>query len=250
MSRHADWSVCVCLVGVGQEINSGEEGIAGWGDALRNMTPAQRREWTIFAPEPVLTAGRSNSSLGILPEDLDCKTDRDLELRVSQRTYRSPSVSEWVDRVLAGDSNEAHDYAQTMGQYPVVLTRSLLTVKKWLRENGRGERRYGLVASSGARRLRAEGLGVSLHATSGDEIAHWYLNPPSDIRSSYALEVTANEYTVRGWNWITSAFAGMGRSSGTSKQANGRINGFLATVGNVLWITTGGSSLRIPIACC
>jgi hypothetical protein len=41
-------------------------------------------------------------------------------------------------------------------------------------------------------------LGVALHATSGDEIAHWYLNAPDDIRSSYALEVTANEYTCQG----------------------------------------------------
>src|SRR4029077_15338739 len=70
--------------------------------------------------------------------------------------------------------------------------------KTWLRERGRGERRYGLVASSGARRLRAEGLGVTLNASAGAEIAQWYLNPPGDIRSSYALEVPANEYTCQG----------------------------------------------------
>ena len=46
--------------------------------------------------------------------------------------------------------------------------------------------------------MRAEGLGVALSATDGIDIAHWYLNPPGDIRSSYALEVTANEYTCQG----------------------------------------------------
>ena len=53
-------------------------------------------------------------------------------------------------------------------------------------------------ASSGARRLRADGPGVSLNASAGAEIAQWYLNPRGDIRSSYALEVAANEYTCQG----------------------------------------------------
>jgi DUF2075 family protein len=55
-----------------------------------------------------------------------------------------------------------------------------------------------LVASSGARRLRADGFGVMLNASAGAEIANWYLNAPGDIRSSYALEVPANEYTSQG----------------------------------------------------
>lgn len=56
----------------------------------------------------------------------------------------------------------------------------------------------GLLASSGAKRLRADGLGQMLSATDGQAIAHWYLNPPGDIRSSFALEVPANEYTSHG----------------------------------------------------
>jgi Uncharacterized conserved protein (DUF2075) len=49
MSRHRDWCACVCLVGIGQEINSGEEGLQGWGTALRNMQQQNRRDWTVFA---------------------------------------------------------------------------------------------------------------------------------------------------------------------------------------------------------
>ena len=67
-----------------------------------------------------------------------------------------------------------------------------------LKKESRGHRRYGLLASSGARRLRAEGLGVLLSAADGSAIAHWYLNPVGDIRSSFALEVPANEYTSQG----------------------------------------------------
>src|SRR5262249_3691508 len=77
-------------------------------------------------------------------------------------------------------------------------TRSLSTARQRLRTLGRGNRRFGLVASSGARRLRADGLGQILHAGDRDEIAHWYLQPHGDIRSSCALEVPANEYTCQG----------------------------------------------------
>ena len=34
MRRHRDWAVIVALVGNGQEINTGEAGLAAWGEAL------------------------------------------------------------------------------------------------------------------------------------------------------------------------------------------------------------------------
>lgn len=117
---------------------------------------------------------------------------------VPQRSYRSPRLSRRVDSVLAGDMVAARTAARELSEYPVVITRSLARAKSWLKQYGRGERRYGLVASSGARRLRADGVGIALDASAGNEIAHWYLNPHGDIRSSYALEVPANEYTCQG----------------------------------------------------
>jgi DUF2075 family protein len=54
------------------------------------------------------------------------------------------------------------------------------------------------MASAGANRLIAEGLGVSLSVQDKDKIAHWYLKPHGDYRSSNSLEVTANEYTSQG----------------------------------------------------
>jgi hypothetical protein len=200
MSRHPDWCCCVCLIGGGQEINSGEEGVFGWGEALRSMHPDDRRQWSVFAPPDVLDGGPSAGAftLGELPPDLKLGVEANLQLRVPQRSYRSPSLSRWVDLVLAGDAVAARTLVQDLQEYPIAITRSLALAKSWLSERGRGERRYGLVASSGARRLRADGLGITLNATSGSEIAHWYLNQPGDIRSSYALEVPANEYTCQG----------------------------------------------------
>lgn len=200
MERHKDWCVCVCLVGGGQEINSGEEGVLGWGEALRLQPPESLKEWTVVGPTDVMTGGASAGSftLGQLPLELQVRVDDALQLRVPQRCYRSPVVSEWVNCVLAGDQMNAHQRSKLLGDYPLVLTRDLNVAKQWLRRHSRGERRFGFVASSGARRLRADGLGVLLHANAGAEIAHWYLNPPGDIRSSFALEVPANEYTCQG----------------------------------------------------
>jgi hypothetical protein len=200
MSRHQDWCACICLVGGGQEINSGEEGVYGWGEALRRMTPHQQQQWSVFAPPDVMSGGPSAGSftLGELPAQISVTIEAGLQLSVPQRSYRSPSVSRWVNHVLTGDAPAASLTAEGLGDYPVMITRSLTLAREWLRQHGRGERRYGLVASSGARRLRADGLGITLNASAGSEIAHWYLNPPGDIRSSYALEVPANEYTCQG----------------------------------------------------
>jgi DUF2075 family protein len=100
--------------------------------------------------------------------------------------------------MLDGDREAAAALSASLGDYPIMLTRSLACTRRWLSDQARGYRRCGLVASSRARRLRADGLGVELIATDGADIAHWYLNARDDIRSSYALEVTANQYTSQG----------------------------------------------------
>ncbi|MFD2364906.1 DNA/RNA helicase domain-containing protein [Pseudoduganella sp. GCM10020061] len=200
MQRHQDWCVCVCLVGGGQEINSGEEGVWGWGEAVRKLAQQNKSTWKIYAPPDVVQGGPSAGkfTLGPMPAEVVVQVEPSLQLLVPQRSYRSPSVSSWVNAVLAGDEAAARESALRLGPYPILVTRSLNEAKGWLRTSGRGERRFGLVASSGARRLRADGLGTMLHAAAGDEIAHWYLNEPGDIRSSFALEVPANEYTCQG----------------------------------------------------
>ncbi len=200
MGRHQGWSVIVCLIGNGQEINAGENGLREWGRALSQLPTTVRQGWRIFGPETLASSEPSDSSfsLGVIPESIQFVPDPTLELKVPIRSYRSPRVADWVEEVLAGNAAKAFDLSLGLGNYPIHLTRSLSTMRAWLNERGRGERRFGLVASSEARRLRGEGLGVSLNANDGDKIAHWYLNAKGDIRSSYSLEVTANQFTCQG----------------------------------------------------
>lgn len=44
MDRHKDWAVIICLVGGGQEINTGEAGLPEWFDALHRSFP----DWDVY----------------------------------------------------------------------------------------------------------------------------------------------------------------------------------------------------------
>ena len=98
MGKHADWCACVCLVGGGQEINTGEEGIKGWGDALRALPSDEASKWTAYGPKEVFQGGTSTGglSLGDLPLGMASVPEPDLKLSVPLRSYRSPAMSDWV----------------------------------------------------------------------------------------------------------------------------------------------------------
>lgn len=178
------------------------EQLSEWGNALidRNRN-SQVKGWSAVAAPDVLTGGDSTAWQSLFNDREKpgwIELDEKLHLGVSIRSYRCLAITQWVNALLVGKTRNARDVAKNSEDFPVVFTRSLETARDWLRKNTRGTRRCGLVASSGARRLRAEGLGVSLSATELADVANWYLLPPGDIRSSYALEVTANEYTCQG----------------------------------------------------
>ena len=67
-----------------------------------------------------------------------------------------------------------------------------------LRAASRGLRRCGLVASSGAKRLRADGIGVELPHLDAKAVANWFLDRWPDIRASDALETLATEFSCQG----------------------------------------------------
>ena len=198
MGRHTpDWAAIVCLVGAGQEINTGEAGMRQWGEALSSGL-----DWELVAPDAAIRGAGDTAGTALFPDDfpseLPITTNNRLRLTVPMRSYRSEFVSVWVDAVLSGDPDRAAQVAAQLGAYPITLTRSLQACRGWLKQNTRGQRRAGLLASSKASRLLAEGLGASLTVEDKNRICHWYLKPIGDYRSSNSLEVTANEYTCQG----------------------------------------------------
>jgi len=187
MGRRADGAVIVCLLGGGQEIHDGEGGVAEWGRAL-----ATRPAWRAVAASEALQSMDPRQRL--LPSPALALDDR-LHLSQPVRSVHAPSAAAWVAAMLGDRPLEAKHIAQA-GELPFRLTRSLDAMRRALQ--ARGTRQSGLLASSHARRLRAEGLGSVLPHQDEDAVARWFLDRWPDIRSADALEVLATEFCVQG----------------------------------------------------
>jgi schlafen family protein len=192
MDRHYDWCVIICLVGGGQEINSGEAGLSEWMHALT----------TTFVDWKVYLSNRLSDPQYALSEQAETIQNReavfwksDLHLGVSLRSFRAESLSKFVERLLDNRPEEAASaLRQIHDRYPVVMTRNIERAREWLKEQGRGTERFGLIASSGAYRLRAEGVNVRAKI----DPANWFLNSADDVRSAYYLEEVATEFDIQG----------------------------------------------------
>ncbi len=195
MARHDGFCAVVCLVGSGQEIHAGEGGLAEWGHSLRQAA-ANGIVWQVRAPPDREHITDPRQKLGGLPH---MTTISELHLDVPLRQRRSMAAAVWVNHLLAGDAASASIVAQHAGDLPFWVTRDVAVMRRWLRTQVRGLRRSGLLASSGAVRLRAEGLGAELAHMDASAVAHWFLDRfPDDIRASDALEVVATEFSCQG----------------------------------------------------
>lgn len=85
-------------------------------------------------------------------------------------------------------------YKQFKSNYPIVMTRGLSKAKLWVKTQAKGSQRYGLTASSGAKRLRKYGVWVQNKI----DATNWFLNGKDDVRSSFYLEETATEFDIQG----------------------------------------------------
>lgn len=193
MNRHEGWAAIVCLIGTGQEINTGEAGIQEWLRALRERFV----HWDVCLPESF----KGTDTLVSLEQDHD--TQRHvihtpaLHLGVSLRSFRSERLSHAIAALMEADISTAQQQLQlqqVMQHYPIVRTRSLAQAKQWIKTKARGSERYGVLASSGAKRLKPLGLNMAVKI---DPCA-WFLNDASDVRSSYYLEDAGSEFDVQG----------------------------------------------------
>ena len=190
MARHKDWAVVIALVGGGQEINTGEAGISGWFDALLKS----KGTWEAYCSAKLLQGEYIRDELTM--ESLSkFKLRPSLHLATSMRSFRAEKLSDFVHHLINKDSVKASAILQCFkDKFAVVMTRDLLTAKKWVNQRTKGGRRSGLLASSNGIRLKAEGIFVKNQI----EPENWFLAPGDDIRSSIFLEDAATEFDVQG----------------------------------------------------
>lgn len=192
MDRHDDWSVIVCLIGGGQEINTGEGGLKDWFDALKDYFP----NWEIYISDRITDYEYvGDSSLKELLGTHPYNIIPELHLGVNMRSFRSEKLSDFVKYLLDNKKDKASEiYKDLKEKYPIKLTRDLDKAKDWVRMKSRGHERYGLMASSAAERLRARGI----WAKNEIKPIKWFLDGKDDVDSSFQLEVTATEFAVQG----------------------------------------------------
>lgn len=193
MNRHQDWAVIVCLVGGGQDINTGEAGIQEWFDSLRRSYP----DWKVYVSNKITEEEYvGNSSFNELIKGLDCKMIDELHLSISLRSFRNEKVANFVHHLLNNEKEQAAEiYKEIRKVYPICMTRDLNTAKQWIKKQTEGKNcRYGLIASSQAKRLRAEGIWVECKC----KPEKWFLEGKDDIKSSYFMEEVATEFDIQG----------------------------------------------------
>lgn len=193
LNRHNEWATIICLIGGGQEINKGESaGIYGWFDSLRNNYP----NWDIYVSDKITDDEYSKGhNFAEMTKNMNVNIIEDLHLAVSLRSFRSENVSNFVKALLDVDIDTAKRlYEQFNSDYPVFVSRNLHKAKLWVRSQAKGSQRYGLTASSGAKRLRKYGIWVQNKI----EATNWFLNGRNDVRSSFHLEETATEFDIQG----------------------------------------------------
>lgn len=209
MERHQDWACVVALVGGGQEINDGEAGLEEWGKALAEE---ERLPWLIYASPEVIHGGPSTANRRLFSDgvvSLPVIANEMLHLRTSNRSLRADRLASWVNAVLAGDAETAAAL-KIAEKFPLFLSRDLTQTRNKLRHEALGESRFGLVGSSEADRLRAEGLEPSGEFHRSYPWHHWYLANREDVRSSYFCEVFATEFEVQGLelDWVGLCWGG------------------------------------------
>jgi DUF2075 family protein len=188
----------VCLVGGGQEINTGEAGIGEWINALNRAFP----NWNIYiSPRLIDNEYCTEKELNQLNTRLNVKYEEELHLSVSMRSFRAESVSLLVKQLLDIKPIETSEIlAELNEKYPIVITRDLSKAKEWLKKKARGSERYGIVVSSQAERLKPYERDVK----SQMDPVHWFLDGKEDVLSSYYLEDVATEFDVQGLelDWV------------------------------------------------
>ena len=192
LNLREDWAVVVCLVGGGQEINTGEAGISEWLRAINASFP----DWNVFISDQLTGKEYAEGELeNLLQANANVQRSDNLHLAVSMRSFRAEQLSNFVHHLLEGNVSQAQTLLATLkDKYPIVITRNLNTAKEWLRKQKRGTERYGMVVSSQAQRLRPLAIDVRCKP----DTVHWFLDDITDIRSSLFLEDAASEFDVQG----------------------------------------------------
>lgn len=190
MDRHDDWCVVVALIGGGQEINTGEAGLQGWIDAIST----NYQGWDVHYSDKLSQLEYAGSDINF--DNVQCAYQQaSLHLATSMRSFRAEKLSHMIHYLIHNQADLAKAHCLAFkDKFPIKITRNLELAKNWILQQARGNQTKGVIASSGAIRLKPEGIYVKNRLSAPD----WFLNDHDDVRSCHFLEDVATEFDIQG----------------------------------------------------
>lgn len=193
LDQREDWATIVCLVGGGQEINTGEAGISEWIKALNEEFP----HWKVYISPKLTDAEYAEGKVNeLLKNNRNVTYAENLHLGVSLRSFRAEKLSAFVHALLTFDKSAPQLYNEIKDKYPIVLTRDMARARQWLHSKVRGTERTGVLVTKESARFKP--LAVHILPSGDENAVHWFLEDKTDTRSSNYLEDAATEIQVQG----------------------------------------------------
>ena len=188
--KDKEWGVIVALVGLGQDIYTGENGIRTWFDSLLKKFT----EWEIRFSDEIFS--QSADQLSDLQDTIlalkRVKVVDGLHLKTAIRSPRAQNISDFVEAVLNNQPERAVKAMERFDNYPIFITRDLNKAKQWARQNRRRKEHCGMLYSSNGKTMRRIMPGIN-----NFYIHRWFLDQDGKD-SSNALEYAASEFDVQG----------------------------------------------------
>lgn len=188
-----EWGVIVALVGLGQDIHTGENGLGVWFKSLIE----KKKDWDIRLSNEIFTQTADNledyiNSVMKCPRTKECPG---LYLKTCIRTPRAKNLSAFSEALLHNDPLKAKQALDNFDNYPICITRDLRKAEDFVINNRTRKERCGKLCSSNSKIL-----GRYSHAFDNIDnwhFANWMLDE-NGRDSSNSLVFSASEFNIQG----------------------------------------------------
>lgn len=188
-----EWGVIVALVGLGQDIYTGEDGLGVWFKSLLEKHP----EWEIRLSREIFSQTADNLK-HYENAVLSCpraKEDPGLYLKTCIRTPRAKNLSEFAEALLFNRPEDAKKALAKFDHYPICITRDLKKAEAFVLENTLRKERCGKLCSSNGKTL-------GKYSHEFDNINEWHfaswMLDTTGKDSSNSLLYSASEFNIQG----------------------------------------------------
>ena len=188
-----DWGVIVALVGLGQDIHTGENGLGVWFKSLLE----KNKDWDIRLSKEIFSQNADNLE-NYIDSIKNCSRVKEcpgLFLKTCIRTPRAKNLSEFSEALLNNEPEKARMALEKFDNYPICITRNLKQAEQFVLSNTLRKERCGKLCSSNSKIL-------GRNSRSFDNIDNWHfanwMLDKEGRDSSNSLVFAASEFNIQG----------------------------------------------------